>query len=341
MPSDGSQSIVPRQQPQSLHAQLRPHVQTFQLSSLWSAASSSSSSPRQPIQLDVPHSHNSTRQGSTESNSVPPDGRRAYSDVTDLFTTSTKRSHDESNVSLVATKVPSSSSPSTSAASSTTSTVPSDASFAQPVAKRVASRHSVPSREGKRVCTICKKSFKKLDDHLWTHSPEPRPHKCRAGYTDGKPTCQYVAMGFARVADRNRHELKHYDGRFVCPFGIENCRIGNERFGRLDTFKRHLRTVHGQSLAAQDGNGSSPGTVPPSQPSAHGGQGRLRRRHRTRRISTSDEVLECYNCNTSYYGVETFIGHLNDCTYALMHPGETDEPGVADESADLGNDDSD
>ncbi|KAK9326403.1 hypothetical protein V1517DRAFT_251875 [Lipomyces orientalis] len=337
MPSAGSQSIVPSQQPQPPHSQLTPQVQTIQLSSYWSAASSSSSSPRQQAQLDVPYSHNSTRPSSTESILVPSNGRRAYSDITDLFSTTTKRSREDTNAGLA-----SSSTTSTSTASSTTSTLPSDASFEQPVTKRVASRHSVPSREGKRVCTICKKSFKKLNDHLWTHSPEPRPHKCRAGYTNGKPTCQYVTMGFARVADRNRHELKHYDGRFVCPFGIENCRIGNERFGRLDTFKRHLRTVHGQSPAARDGNSSSPGTVSPGQPSsAPAGQGRPRRRHRTRRFSTSDEVLECYNCNKTYYDVEAFIGHLNDCTYALMHPGETDEPGVADESADLGNDDSD
>ncbi|KAK9356116.1 hypothetical protein V1523DRAFT_343437 [Lipomyces doorenjongii] len=304
-------------------------MQTFPNSSLLSAKSSSpssSSSPR-PQKLEIPQSHSLSQYSSTESVADPGDFvRRAHSDVTDFSSTATKRSPEESNIYPAATTIPSSS------YSETTS----DASSAGPAAKRIAGRNSVPSREGKRHCTICKKWFKKLDDHLWTHSPEPRPHKCRAGFTDGKPTCQYVSMGFARVADRNRHELKHYDGRFVCPFGIENCRIGNERFGRLDTFKRHLRTVHGITQTPAAAHDGSSDTKAPS-PRAVGqlGPGRTHRRHRTRKVSTSDEKLECCNCNRRYYSVETFIGHLNDCTYALMHPGE------ADESADVGNDDSD
>ncbi|KAK9467402.1 hypothetical protein V1512DRAFT_270621 [Lipomyces arxii] len=165
----------------------------------------------------------------------------------------------------------------------------------------------------KQECAICKKKFKKLEDHLWTHSPKPKPHKCRAGYTDGKATCQYVNMGFARVADRNRHELKHYDGRFVCPFGVNNCRIGNERFGRLDTFKRHLKTVHGHVY----GSGQT-----------HG----LKRRSRTRRLSSSNESLECDNCRHEYHGVDAFVAHLNDCTYTLMHPGESAQLGNEHES---------
>ncbi|KAK9388007.1 hypothetical protein V1515DRAFT_454803 [Lipomyces mesembrius] len=321
IPSAGSQSIMSAQQPQPPKSDFPSHVQTFQKSSLLSAKSSSpssSSSPR-PQKLEIPQSHNLSQYSSTESVADLGDFvRRAHSDVTDL---SSKRSPEESNIYPAATTISACSYPE----------ITSDASSAGPAAKRIAGRSSVPSREGKRPCTICKKWFRKLDDHLWTHSPEPRPHKCRAGFTDGKSTCQYVSMGFARVADRNRHELKHYDGRFVCPFGIENCRIGNERFGRLDTFKRHLRTIHGitQTPAAHDGSSDSkapsPRALAPGQP---------HRRHRTRKVSTSDEKLECYNCNRRYYGVEPFIGHLNDCTYALMHPGE------ADESADVGNDDS-
>lgn len=127
-------------------------------------------------------------------------------------------------------------------------------------------------------------------------------------------------MGFARVADRNRHELKHYDGRFVCPYGVDNCRVGSERFGRLDTFKRHLRIVHGDTLSSRHS-----GDDDESRPA---GPGRPRRRARSQKISVSNEKLECCNCNRTYLGVGAFIGHLNDCTYALMHPGEIDDEGA-------------
>ncbi|KAK9240859.1 hypothetical protein V1525DRAFT_394109 [Lipomyces kononenkoae] len=252
--------------------------------------------------------------------------RRSHSDVTELSATTIRRFQEESDIYPRPSTTPSSSHSQPSSLSDPSSRV----------TKRSTSRSSLPSREGKLPCTICKKWFKKLDDHLWTHSPEPRPHKCRAGYTDGRPTCQYVTMGFARVADRNRHELKHYDGRFVCPFGITNCRIGNERFGRLDTFKRHLRTVHGvsQTAVAAGSSTSSNGTPQHSSATHSSHPAGSHKRHRTRKLSTSDKQLECYNCNKAYYGVEAFIGHLNDCTYALMHPGE------ADGSADVGYDDS-
>ncbi|KAK9451811.1 uncharacterized protein V1518DRAFT_409604 [Limtongia smithiae] len=221
---------------------------------------------------------------------------------------------------------------------------------------------STSSADGKRLCEICKKRFKKLDDHLWTHSAEPKPHKCRAGFTDGRVTCQYVKMGFARVADRNRHELKHYVGRFVCPFGADNCRIGSERFGRLDTFKRHLRTVHGVSAAtgraaAANTAANSPSSVTASSSpasmrstsvttdtpatgsefldpaAAAASRPQPRRRNKNRKFSASDEPLECANCSKTYFGVDAFVGHLNDCTYAMMHPGEDGISGLGiDES---------
>ncbi|KAK7208584.1 hypothetical protein BZA70DRAFT_274124 [Myxozyma melibiosi] len=247
----------------------------------------------------------------------PPTGiyvRRAHSDVTDLSSTSTKRTQEESNL----TDPP-----------STTTTTPSSSTTAPH--KRIAGRHSVPSpqtRDGKRECMVCKKRFKKLEDHLWTHSPEPKPHKCRAGYTLGRPTCQYVNMGFARVADRNRHELKHYDGRFVCPFGAANCRVGSERFGRLDTFKRHLRIVHGVQTASSSATDTTAAAAAQEEDDlnsrAPAGPGRPRRRSRGVKNTASYEKLECSNCSKHYYGVDAFFAHLNECTYALMHPNEAD-----------------
>ncbi|KAK9241659.1 hypothetical protein V1506DRAFT_550109 [Lipomyces tetrasporus] len=320
------------------------------------------------LQLDVlqpPHFTHSLEQSiATQGNSVS----RAYSDVTDLVAFTTKCSQGESNVVPIAITIPSSTATTTtttntntntsantsanttiafasfssssysstsSSSSSSPFTISSDAASASPGAKRVTGRNSVQSTEVKRPCTICKKWFKNLEDHLWTHSPEPRPHKCRAGYTDGKPTCQYVTMGFARVADRDRHESKHYDGRFVCPFGIENCRTGNERFGRLDTFKRHLRTVHGKSPASARSDGRCISTAPPLRLSARGRPRPPRRRHRIGKLQKSNDKLLCYNCKKSYDGVQAFSGHLNDCTCALMHEWE------ADESADFESDDSD
>ncbi|KAK9427151.1 hypothetical protein V1505DRAFT_318056 [Lipomyces doorenjongii] len=321
MPSSSSaQPIISHTQPQTPQSHLPPDIQTLELSPSLPVSSSSSSSSLSPrhLQVDVlqpPHfTHSSEQSIATQRNSVS----RAYSDVTDLVASTTKCSQGESNVVPIAITIPS-----------------SDAASASPGAKRVTGRNSVRSTEVKRPCTICKKWFKNLEDHLWTHSPEPRPHKCRAGYTDGKPTCQYVTMGFARVADRDRHESKHYDGRFVCPFGIENCRTGNERFGRLDTFKRHLRTVHGKSSASARSDGRCISTAPPLRLSARGRPRPPRRRHRIGNLQKSNDKLLCYNCKKSYDGVQAFSGHLNDCTCALMHEWE------ADESADFESDDSD
>ncbi|KAK9370169.1 hypothetical protein V1509DRAFT_616898 [Lipomyces kononenkoae] len=321
MPSSANhQSIISAHQQQT-QSHSPPFMQT---------SASSSSSPRL---LEATQSHNVSPYSSTENVALSGDlVRRAHSDVTELSATTIRRLQEEAN-----NIYPRPATATTNSTSYSSSQQLSDPSSSSRVTKRTPGRNSLPSRDGKLLCTICKKWFKKLDDHLWTHSPEPRPHKCRAGFTDGRPTCQYVTMGFARVADRNRHELKHYDGRFVCPFGITNCRIGNERFGRLDTFKRHLRTVHGtaQTPSSSIVPSNSATRFAATSPSGHlAGPPGAHRRHRSRKLSTSDKQLDCCNCNKTYYGVEAFLAHLNDCTYALMHPGE------ADGSADVGIDDS-
>ncbi|KAK9475146.1 uncharacterized protein V1510DRAFT_359204 [Dipodascopsis tothii] len=187
--------------------------------------------------------------------------------------------------------------------------------------------------DGKHECPVCGKRFKKLEDHLWTHSSEPKPHKCRVGYIttgkhahgDGQATviCSYVTVGFARAADRNRHELKHFQGRFTCPFGAQ-CRLNGERFGRLDTFKRHLRTVHGSHPVVVAAVGGTENVFAKADD-----DGRRKRGRKADGCDSPDALddspaeLDCGNCHQRFQGVDHFIAHLNDCTYAIMHPDET------------------
>ncbi|KAK9456105.1 hypothetical protein V1511DRAFT_449812, partial [Dipodascopsis uninucleata] len=179
------------------------------------------------------------------------------------------------------------------------------------------------AEDGKHECQVCKKRFKKLEDHMWTHLSQPKPHRCRAGFTPGgQPSCPYVTIGFARPADRNRHELKHFTGRFVCPFGIESCSYGGERFGRLDTFKRHLKTVHGAGVS-ESSRSNSPYPESPQSQSTQSEPQRRKRRTRSKVAKNADTKLTCENCSRVYDGVDAFTSHLNECTYSLMHPNET------------------
>lgn len=122
-----------------------------------------------------------------------------------------------------------------------------------------------------------------------------KPEKCPIS------TCEYHTKGFARIYDKNRHLLSHYQGIIVCPFCPSVGMPKEKSFSRADVMKRHLTSVHNAEQ------------VPPimrTKSKAAIGSG------------PSEKTGKCSICRKEYEGAQVFYDHLDDCVLAALAPVE-------------------
>ena len=140
-----------------------------------------------------------------------------------------------------------------------------------------------------------------LKAHLLTYQNE-RPEKCPIW------TCEYKRKGFARKFDKDRHTLTHYKGTMVCHFCPGSGSAAGKSFNRVDTFKRHLISVHSVYQTSLNSRKQALITSP------------------KKLISYDcDAPGNCSTCSGTFASAQVFYEHLNGCVLRVLQQEEPSE----------------
>jgi hypothetical protein len=139
-------------------------------------------------------------------------------------------------------------------------------------------------------------------------TPDTRPEKCPV------LSCEYHHRGFVREYDKRRHTLTHFRGSLVCAFCPASGSLMERTFERVDSFKRHLASVHSVEQIP-------PNSQSPSQAFTGSARELL--------IQYEDAPGDCSICCATFANAQEFYEHLDDCvlqTIQQLEPTDASEP---------------